>query len=155
MKTLFSKITKNIIIPLVVATAFAFNSYSQNIKETKDGFEQYNEKGQLIRQKVENNSQMSISDFEYDNKRNKVKERYIVDGNVDDKEDYIETILYEYDNKGNRIKKELRIDENADGKEDKIYTWLYEYDDKGNIIKEKKMIDINADGLIDKIEILK
>ena len=118
MKTLINSLTKNIILPLAFAGAFSFNSYSQRIEKTENGFNQYDEKDQLIRKVNEEGGKKTISDYKYNEKGEKIELIYKEDNENDGKFDYLEQYNYKYDEKGNEIEVIYKEDKENDGKFD-------------------------------------
>jgi|SRR3989344_2414502 len=114
MKTL-----NKLLIP-VLAVAFSFNSYSQTIETTENGFRQYNEKNQLIRIVLEGKNYKSITNYEYDKKGNKIKEIYKIDKENDGEFDYLAQWDFVYNEKGKIIRTHIMKDNDADGEFDEI-----------------------------------
>src|SRR3989344_2989925 len=110
MKTL-----NKLLIP-VLAVAFSFNSYSQKIEKTENGFKEYNKKGQLIKETYADDGQKLIIDYKYDEKENKIETIYKIDNENDGKFDGLTQWNYQYDEKGNKIEIFFEKDKENDGK---------------------------------------
>ncbi|HLD38305.1 MAG TPA: hypothetical protein VJA20_02600 [Candidatus Nanoarchaeia archaeon] len=132
MKSLINKI----ILSLAIITTFSFNSYSQKTEKTKDGFKEYNKKGQLIKETYADNGQKLIIDYKYDEKENKIETIYKIDNENDGKFDGLTQWNYKYDEKGNKIEKIFKKDKENDGKFNYIEQTNLKYDEKGNKIEE-------------------
>ena len=135
MKTLINSLTKNIILPLAFAGAFSFNSYSQRIEKTENGFNQYDEKDQLIREVNEEGGKKTISDYKYNEKGERIEKIYKEDNENDGKFEYLEQKNYKYNKKGKLIKEIFKINNENDGKFDDVKQYNYRYDKKTNQIK--------------------
>lgn len=159
MKNLFNKLTKKVILPLVVSVTFAFNSYSQKIEKTENGFKQYNEKGQIIGEKIKKGSQIDLLEFEYDKRGRKVKEIFKRTYENYKKFYDIEQSNFKYDEQG-RIIERINTEDYTDNygandneEYEKIHwveKWIYKYNKQGVRVESKLFTDLDGDGLIDK-----
>ena len=116
MKTLINKLAKKIILPLAVATAFAFNSYSQKVEKTEDGFKEYNKLGQMIRECEKTLIGKACYDYKYDKQGRIIERLYREDINFGDETfETAERWKYKYDSIGNVIEKKLFVDLDGNG----------------------------------------
>ena len=146
MKTL----TK-LLIP-ILAGAFSFNSYGQKTEKTEEGFRQYNEKNQLIKEVSEDKNNKFMENYKYDENGNKTESIYKIDNENDGKFDKLIQINHKYNKNRNKIKKIEKTDKENDGKFDYIEQYDYKYNEDGKLIKTEIMKDNNADGEFDEYE---
>src|SRR3989344_5511908 len=146
MKTL-----NKLLIP-VLAVAFSFNSYSQKIEKTENGFKEYNKKGQLIKETYADDGQKLIIDYKYDEKENKIETIYKIDNENDGKFDYIEQTNLKYDEKGRNIEEIIKKDYENDERFDYLERYNYTYNEKGHKIKILHEIDKENDGKFEEYE---
>ena len=88
---------KNLFSTLILAGTFIFNSYSQKIEKTENGFKQYNNKNQLIMELSRVNDKEVIYKYKYKKNGDLEKDVYMdlnEDGKIDLKKEYSGYIIH-------------------------------------------------------------